>query len=60
MKRPRAETLDWKSLLTVWSRELLEIELAQRLEPAPESPSWLGFAQVVGAVIAGVYDCSCF
>ena len=44
MKRPRAETLDWKSLLTDWSRELLETKLAQRLEPAPESPSWLGFA----------------
>ena len=35
MQRPRAETLDWKSLLTDWSRELLETELAQRLASGP-------------------------
>ena len=33
MKRPKTPTLDWKSLLTDWSSELLETELAHRLAP---------------------------
>src|SRR5687768_356388 len=36
-------TLDWKSFLTRWSKDLMKTELAARLDPAPQSPDWLGY-----------------
>ena len=35
--------IDWQTLLSPWSRELMKTELAKCIEPAPESPDWLGF-----------------
>src|SRR5437899_418480 len=43
MKYSKAATIDWKSLLTCWSRELMKTELAQRVQPPPEASDWLGF-----------------
>lgn len=36
--------IQWHPFLTRWSRELMETELAKRVEPVPESSDWLGFA----------------
>jgi cell wall assembly regulator SMI1 len=36
--------LDWKTFLSRWSRELMNTELASRVEPRPDSPDWLGYA----------------
>jgi HEAT repeat protein/cell wall assembly regulator SMI1 len=35
--------IDWKHLLTDWSRQLMQTSLAADIEPSPDSNNWLGF-----------------
>jgi len=35
--------IDWPSLLTAWSKDLMHTKLAQRVEPPRQSPDWLGY-----------------
>ncbi|TMQ31890.1 MAG: SMI1/KNR4 family protein, partial [Planctomycetota bacterium] len=54
MRRLKAAAVDWRSLLTDWSVDLMQTELAQRVEPPLESPEWLGFAPATAAEIQGL------
>jgi HEAT repeat protein len=45
MTKIPAADLDWKSLLSAWSQDLLTTQLAERLEPPLEREEWLGFAR---------------
>ena len=43
--------IDWRKLLTRWSRELMGTELAVSVEPPPDSTDWLGFAPATASDI---------
>jgi hypothetical protein len=36
-------TIEWRPFMARWSVELMASDLAQRVDPAPRSPDWLGF-----------------
>jgi hypothetical protein len=44
--------IEWQSFLARWSRELMATELANRLDPPPDLPDWLGFPAASGEDIA--------
>jgi hypothetical protein len=46
--------IDWKQLLTSWSQQLATTELANRLDPPPESNDWLGFAPAIEADVTAL------
>jgi hypothetical protein len=56
MKRAKAGTLDWKLFLTCWSQDLMESELAPRVEPPPQTPDWLGYAPATAKEIKQLED----
>ncbi|HEY7089325.1 MAG TPA: HEAT repeat domain-containing protein [Tepidisphaeraceae bacterium] len=44
----------WKPLLTQWSTDVLQSDLARRIDPPPQKKNWLGFSRATKDEIAAV------